>query len=378
MKVAFIHDWFIVNGGAEKVVKAILETLDDEVDIYCLFDFFEEEDRIKILKGNTPKTSFLQHFPKSKKHYRNYLPFFPKAIESFDLSKYDLIISSSSSVAKSVKTIEGQIHVCYCHSPMRYIWDLKDDYIKEISPLIKRKIAKKVFNHLQSWDKRTAKNVTHFIANSNFIEHRIKKNYNRDSIVLHPPINTAFFIPTDQKKENYFVVVSRLVGYKKIDLIVNAFSKMPNQNLIVIGDGPDLNILQKKPNINYLGYLNDNNMRAYVQKSRATIAVAIEDFGIAALEAQSCGIPVIALKKGGYLETVIENKTGVFFENQTAKDIVNAISKFEKVENDFSKEEIRKHALNFTEEAFKTKFKSEINSVIKNNYRNLILKKNDT
>ncbi len=374
MKIAFIHDWFTVNGGAEKVVKAILETLEGETDIYCLFDFFDDGDRQQILKGAKPKTSFLQRFPQSKKHYRNYLPFFPKAIESFDLSKYDLIISSSSSVAKSVKTNTNQIHICYCHSPMRYVWDLKDEYVKEISPLIKRKIASRVFNHLQSWDKRTSKNVTHYIANSNFIAQRIKSNYNRESVVINPPINTSFFIPNAKKKENYFVVVSRLVGYKKIDLIANAFSQIPNQNLVVIGDGPELNDLPKSPNIKYLGYLNASQMKKYVQNARATIVVALEDFGIAALEAQSCGIPVIALKKGGYLETVIEDETGVFFETQTANDIVKAIAKFEKVESNFSKETIRNHALKFTEEAFKTKFKNEINRAVKDHDKKLILK----
>lgn len=373
MKAVFVHDWFTVNGGAEKVAKSILELLGD-VDIYCLFDFFNENDRKLILNGKHPNTSFLQHFPQCKKHYRNYLPLFPLAIESFDLSKYDLIISSSSAVAKSVKVNKNQIHVCYCHSPMRYIWNLKDQYIRDINPFLKRKIVEKVFESLPNWDKKRAEDVTHFIANSSFIAKRIKTSYNRKSTVLYPPIETNFFTLSEQKKENYFVVLSRLVGYKKVRLIVESFAKMPKQNLIIIGDGPEMKNMPQLKNVKYLGHLKRLKVKEYLQNARAMIAAAIEDFGISVLEAQSCGIPVLALKEGGYCETVIENETGLFFNEQTVEDIIDIVSKFEKTESTFLKKKIREHALNFDEKVFKAKFRSEINRVIEENNGELLFK----
>jgi glycosyltransferase involved in cell wall biosynthesis len=364
MKIAFVHDWFTVNGGAEKVAKSILEAI-GESDIYCLFDFFIDQDREVILNGKQTHKSFLQHLPFCKKLYRNYLPFFPRAIESFDLSKYDIIISSSFAVAKSVKVQKGQIHVSYCHSPMRYIWDMKDQYIREISSPLKRKIAERTFNKLRSWDKKTSENVTHFIANSKFISERIKMAYDRDSSVLYPPVDTDFFTPEKNKKpSDYFVVVSRLVPYKKIGLIAEAFKKLPNQKLIIIGDGPELNNIPKLANVECLGFLSKVEMRSYLRNAKAFILAAVEDFGISSLEAQACGVPVLALRKGGYLETVVENKTGLFFDNQNIEDITSVIEKFEEIESNFDATSIRNHALLFGEENFKKNFKAEINNVI--------------
>ncbi|MGB0405530.1 MAG: glycosyltransferase, partial [Fusobacterium sp.] len=248
MRVAFIHDWFTVNGGAEKVAKSILEAL-GECEIYCLIDFFNTKDRDVILKGKNTHTSFLQYFPFAKKMYRNYLPFFPRAIESFDLSEYDIIISSSFSVAKSVKVKPNQIHVSYCHSPMRYIWDMKEQYVNDIKSPLKRIIVNKVFDSLRSWDKKTADGVTHFIANSNFIQQRIQNSYERNSTVLYPPVDTEFFTLSNNKRKDYFLVVSRLVPYKKIGLIAESFKKLPNEKLIIIGEGPELEHLPQLPNV---------------------------------------------------------------------------------------------------------------------------------
>ncbi|MCO6500417.1 MAG: glycosyltransferase [Vicingus serpentipes] len=365
MKIAFVHDWFTVNGGAEKVAKSILEAL-READIYCLFDFFKEEDRLVILKRKSTYTSFLQYFPFVKKLYRNYLPFYPKAIESFDLSQYDLIISSSFAVAKSVKVKENQIHISYCHSPMRYIWDMKEQYIKDIKSPIKKKFAEKIFNTMSVWDKETSTRVTHFIANSNFIAERIQNCYNRSSTVLHPPVDTDFFTLGDNiKKEDYFIVVSRLVPYKKVKLIAEAFRHLPHEKLIVIGDGPELKELPQLPNTKYLGFVEKVEMKKYLQNSKAVILAAIEDFGISSLEAQACGIPVLALRKGGYLETVIEEKTGLFFDNQQISDIVAIIKKFNQLEEKFDPNEIREHALFFGEKKFIQNFKVEVNNIIK-------------
>ena len=367
MKVAFIHDWFTVNGGAEKVAKSILEAI-GEADVYCLFDFFNEEDRNMILNGKATQRSFLQHFPFCEKLYRNYLSFYPRAIESFDLSDYDIIISSSFAVAKSVKVKKDQIHISYCHSPMRYIWDMKDQYLKNIKPLLKRIIAKKVFNNLRSWDKKTSEGVTHFIANSKFITERIEKSYGRSSTVIYPPVDDVFFTPGENiDKGDYFLVVSRLVPYKKVGLIAEAFRHLPDKKLIIIGDGPELKNMPQLPNVNYLGFIEHQEMRDYLRKAKAIILAAVEDFGISSLEAQACGTPVLALRQGGYLETVIEGKTGLFFDNQQINDIITVVNEFELIEKDFNSTEIRNHALLFGEKSFIKNFKSEVNNVIKEN-----------
>ena len=367
LKFAFIHDWFTVNGGAEKVAKSILETIGD-ADTYCLFDFFNDSDRNVILNGKKTKTSFLQYFPFCKTHYRNYLPFFPRAIESFNLSRYDLIISSSFAVAKSVKTKPNQVHISYCHSPMRYAWDMQEAYIADVSNPIKKTIIRSILKRLQIWDKKTSKNVTHFIANSHFISERIKNSYQRDAVVIHPPVDTDFFTLGDLKvKGDYFLVCSRIVPYKKINLIVDAFKNLPNEKLIVIGDGPEKSKLSQLPNVEILGYLEKEEMRSYLRNAKAVILAAIEDFGISSLEAQACGTPVIALKKAGYLETIIKNKTGIFFNNQTSNDISEAVLKFKETEESFDKKSIRDNALLFSEECFKTKILSEIYNSLKGN-----------
>jgi glycosyltransferase involved in cell wall biosynthesis len=374
MKIAFVHDWFTVNGGAEKVAKSILKAI-GEADVYCLFDFFDDKDREEILNGKRTKTTFLQRIPFCKTLYRNFLPLFPRAIESLDLSEYDLIISSSFSVAKSVKVNKGQIHVSYCHSPMRYAWDMEDQYLSNIRFSLKKIIAKKVFDRIRSWDKRTSDRVTHFIANSNFVSARIKKCYERDSSVLYPPVNTDFFtINENAVKGDYFLVVSRIVGYKKVDLIAEAFRNLPDKKLIVIGDGPDVKDLPNLPNVEHLGYVNKNEMRSYLQSAKAIILAAVEDFGISALEAQACGIPVLALRKAGYLETVVEDKTGLFFNNQQISDIVTVVKNFDELGMKFDSEGIRNHALLFQEDNFITNFKKEINNVLKQNGSQIILR----
>ncbi|MBL7882965.1 MAG: glycosyltransferase, partial [Bacteroidia bacterium] len=232
MKVALVQDWFVVNGGAEKVVKEIIELYPD-CDVFSLVDFLNDKDREFILKGKKAKTSFIQKMPFSKKLYRNYLPLFPKAIESLDFTKYDLIISSSYAVAKGIKKNKNQIHICYCHSPIRYAWDLEDEYFKK-TPFLKRIIIKRVLNYIRKWDVKTSERVDLFIANSNYIAERIKRIYNRDAVVIYPPIDTVNFKP-NKEKDNYYFTSNRMVSYKKTDLIVRAFNQLPHLKLIVSG-----------------------------------------------------------------------------------------------------------------------------------------------
>jgi glycosyltransferase involved in cell wall biosynthesis len=360
MKVAIVQDWFVVNGGAEKVVKEII-TLFPNCDIFSLIDFLNDEDRAFILQGKKATTSFLQKLPFAKEQYRYYLPLFPLAIESLDLKGYDLIISSSYSVAKGIKKKKGQIHICYCHSPIRYAWDLESEYTDNLPP-IKRFFAKITLKYIRKWDKRTTARVDLFIANSKNVSERIKRIYNRDSFVLYPPIDTSSFKP-EENKSNYYFSSARMVPYKKLDLIVGAFNEMPNLKLIVSGDGPELSNLIKigKENIEFIGFVKKKSLISYIQKAKAFILAADEDFGITSVEAQSCCTPVVALEKGGYLETVVENKTGFFFKEQSIKSIKEAILKIESREISLKKNDFISNVERFSIENFQIGFRNIVN-----------------
>ena len=360
MKVAFVQDWLTVNGGAEKVAKEILNCF-EEVDVFALFDFLSDQDRKEIIKGKQSKTSFIQKLPFAQKAYRNYLPLFPKAIESINFEGYDLIISSSYSVAKGLKkATPKQVHVCYCHSPIRYAWDLEDEYLSHISGL-KKILARYFLKYIRKWDLKTANRPDHYLTNSNFVAERIQRIYKQNARVIYPPIDTTSFAHHEQK-ENYYLTSSRLVAYKKIDLIVKAFKDLPHLKLIVSGDGPELNNLKEMAtdNVQFVGFVEKPQLIEYIQKAKAFILAAEEDFGITSIEAQSCGTPVIAYKKGGYLETVIENKTGVFFEEQTPKSIAQAVADFESKKLTFTKEDFMKNVQRFSIERFKVEFNSFI------------------
>ena len=362
LRIAFVHDWFTVNGGAEKVACAILD-IDDKIDIYSLVDFLNPEDRKAILKGKRCHTSFIQNLPFAKKFYRSYLPFFPIAIEQFDLSTYDVIISSSYSVAKGVLTHSNQLHICYCHSPMRYAWDLYHQYLAEanLTNGLKGWVAKYFLHRIRIWDVITANRVDYFIANSNYIAKRIKKVYNREAVVIYPPVNTNDF-GLVEAKEDFYLTASRMVPYKKIDLIVEAFSQMPNKKLIVIGDGPEFNKIKSKAteNIELLGHQPFEVLKEHMQKAKAFVFAAEEDFGIVPVEAQACGTPVIAYGKGGSLETVLADKTGMFFSQQTSTSIKEAIQNFEKRREAFNPLTIREHALKFSTHRFNNEIRKFI------------------
>lgn len=364
MKKALIQDWYYVNGGAEKVIHSINNIWDD-FDHYALIDFLNDEDREFILKGKKAQTSFIQKLPTAKSNHRKFLQLFPYAIESFDLSEYDLIVSSSGFVAKGVLTHQDQTHICYCHSPMRYAWDLYHKHLVEtgLNKGLKSWYVKRVLHKLRIWDIASLNRVDHFVANSNHIAKRIKKVYNREATVIYPPVDVDKF-QLETQKDNYYVTASRLVSHKKIKIIAQAFTQMRDKKLIIIGDGPEMSTIKSfaTQNIEMLGHVIPDTLKGTIQKAKAFVFAAEEDFGIAPVEAQACGTPVICLGKGGCAETIINNETGLFFNNQTANDIVQAVEAFENMEFDYEK--IRKNALRFGKQRFESQFEQFVSSKI--------------
>ena len=350
LKVAIVHDWLVTNAGAEKVLKSIFEIYPN-ADIFTLVDFLEPNDREEILNDKYVKTTFIKNLPFARKYFRNYLPLFAKAIESFDLSSYDLIISSSWAVAKGVKKTKKQIHICYCHTPIRYAWDLYDEYTSSLSA-IKNLLVKWTLKRLRRWDLATVDSVDYFIANSQFVCERIKRIYNRSSIVIYPPVNVDKFI-LHTTKEDFYLTASRLVSYKKTKMIVEAFNAMPDKKLVVIGNGEEYEAIKKiaKPNINVLGYQNDNVLVSTMQRTKAFVYAAIEDFGIVPIEAMACGTPVIALDDGGTHETVVNRVNGIHFKKQTVNDIICAVDEFESLK--FNANEISERVESFSTQRFK-------------------------
>ena len=360
MKVAIIHDWLTVYAGAERVLEQILNCYPD-ADIFSLVDFIPEGQR-DFLKSKMIKTSFIQNLPFAKRFYRSYLSLMPLAVEQFNLSAYDLIISSSHAVAKGVITGPNQIHICYCHSPIRYAWDLQHQYLTEagLASGLKGFIAKYILHKVRIWDLRTAFGVDCFIANSKYISKRIFKVYRRSSTVICPPVDTDIF-SLREKKDNFYLTASRMVPYKKMDLIVESFKVMQDKHLIVIGDGPDFQKIKSVagPNVTLLGYQSQDSLIAHMQKARAFIFAAEEDFGIAPLEAQACGTPVIAYGKGGAVETIVDRgteRTGVLFSEQSIDSIVSAVCFFESLPVEIEPSDCRKNALRFSKEKFQENF----------------------
>lgn len=365
MRIAIVHDWLVTYAGAERVLEQILKIY-PEADLYSLVDFIPKNQRGFMLNKNVT-TSFIQKLPFAKKKYRQYLPFMPLAIEQFDLSKYDLIISSSHAVAKGVLTGPDQLHISYVHTPIRYAWDLQHQYLKEsgLDKGLKGWFAKQLLHNIRLWDYRTTNGVDHFLANSKFIARRIWKVYRREATVIYPPVDVNTF-SLRQDKEDFYLTASRMVPYKKIDLIVETFSGLPGKKLIVIGDGPDFQKIRSKakPNVEFLGYQPSTVLKEYMQRAKAFVFAAEEDFGIIPVEAQACGTPVIAYGKGGVLETVCDltakSPTGVFFQEQTSSALGEAIAFFEKNRERFIPENCRNNALRFSVERFQTEFRGFI------------------
>ena len=377
MKKALIHDWYTVYGGAERCVESFTNIWVD-FDHFSLVDDLSDENRSIILKNKKTTNSFIQNLPFGKKKYRSYLPLFPMAIEQFDLSDYEVIISSSSSVAKGVLTRPDQLHISYVYSPVRYAWDLYHQYLREsgLETGVKGFLAKYFLHRLRLWDYSTANRPDHYIAISKYVAERIRKIYNKESIVIYPPVDTKSFTISESTGD-YYITCSRMVPYKKIDLIVEAFAKT-DKRLIVIGEGPDYQKIKQlaTKNIELLGFLEKNKVLNLIKKAKAFIFAAEEDFGIAPIEAQAAGVPVIAFGKGGILETVkgqFANEeiigsaiTGIFFEQQNIASLLNAVKYFEKNYAIFDKETIRQNAQKFSVERFEKEFRETVEELYKN------------
>ncbi len=375
MKVAVVCDWLVTYAGAEKVLEQILRIF-PEADLFAVVDFIPEEKRDFILHKPVT-TTFIQKLPKAKRKYRNYLPLMPIAIEQLDVSGYDLVLSSSHCVAKGILTGPNQVHISYVHSPVRYAWDLQHQYLREagLTSGLKSKIARMILHYMRIWDVRTANGVDYFIANSHFIAKRIWKCYRRKAKVIYPPVDVEKFACHTQK-EDFYLTASRMVPYKKMDLIVEAFSQMPEKELVVIGQGPDFEKIKKlaAPNVRMLGYQPDEVLKDYMQRAKAFVFAAEEDFGITPVEAQACGTPVIAFGRGGSLETVRgygekENPTGVFFGEQTVSSLTEAVARFEEVQERILPQNCRRHAETFSVEVFRENIEQYVKQVLEERKR---------
>ena len=363
MKTAIVHDWLVNYGGAERVVEQML-LLYPDADIYTLV--YDEKKMGKIFPKEKVHTSSLQKIPMAEKLYTKFLSLMPKAFEEFDLTGYDLVIASSSCCAKGVITSPTTPFIAYIHSPMRYAWDLHYDYLKNSGRLTKF-FMKRWMPDIRKWDYISSQRIDTLVANSSYIARRIKKFWNRDAAVVYPPVDTDRLSVSDEAAGDYFVVFSRFVPYKRIDLAISACARL-NKKLIVIGSGSqekELKLLAascKNADIKFTGRISDSEVKAYLQKCRALIFCAEEDFGIIPVEAQACGRPIIAFGKGGALETVVNEKTGVFFEEQSVESLVKAIEKFEKLdkENTFNPKKIREHAEKFSAENFRKNLSEQI------------------
>lgn len=365
MKKALIHDWFSTYAGAEKCVESFTNIWDD-FEIYSLIDFLKSTDRDKILKGKRAHTSFIQKLPFAKDKYRNYLPLFPLAIERFDLSGYDVVLSSSHAVAKGVLTHLNQLHIAYVHTPIRYAWDLYHQYLREsgLDRGLKGMLAKYFLHKIRLWDASTANRVDHYVANSRYIARRIQKTYGKPSDVIYPPVDVDKFTLREAKEE-FYLTASRMVPYKKIDLIVEAFSQT-DKKLLVIGDGPDMAKIKSKAgkNVELLGFASDETMADLMGRAKAFVFAAEEDFGITPVEAQACGTPVICFGRGGARETVLDGESGLYFMEQNAKELLAAVAKFEQNYDKFEPVKIRENSLKFS----RARFEAEIKSYVEKKY----------
>jgi glycosyltransferase involved in cell wall biosynthesis len=350
MRTAVVHDWLNGMRGGEKVLEALL-------DIYphaTIYTLFHERGKVSTrIESHRIITSWLNRIPGVYRHYRNLLPLFPYAVESWDLSGFDLVISSSHAVAKGVRA-GGATHICYCHTPMRYVWDAEDDYA---FGTIRGSILRVVRPRLQHWDCEAARRVDHFIANSRFVRERIRTYYGREAEVIHPPIDTLFFAPSsDVNRQDFYLAVGALVPYKRFDLIIDTFNKL-DRKLVIAGSGPELARLRKiaRRNVEFRGWIADEQLRHLYRTAKALVFAAREDFGMVAVEAQACGCPVIAFGTGGSVETIQDGMNGILFAEQDADDLVRAIRRFESMT--WPEEQVRCRVEIFSRETFQTRIR---------------------
>lgn len=366
MKIALVHDYLVQYGGAERVLECFTEIW-PYAPIYTLI--YDEEKTHGIFKGKRIYTSFLQNFPYSRKNHRVFPPLMPLAIEQFDFSKYDLILSDSSSYAKGAITRPETLHICYCHTPMRYAWDDCQKYIEEFGfPRFVKKFIPFLMNYIRIWDRISAECPDEYIANSKFVAGRIKKYYKKGSTVINPPVDVNKF-HISGKTGNYFLMVGRLMTYKRFDIVIEAFNQL-GWPLKIIGRGPDIKRLSKiaKSNIIFMGRLSDKELAKTYSESKAFIFPQEEDFGIVAIEAIAAGKPIIAFRGGDIVEHITENQEGIFFNEQTPDCLIETLKKFRAEEYDPQK--IREKALPFDREIFKSKIKNYVeNSLNKHKFK---------
>lgn len=362
MRIAIVHDWLDTWGGAESVLAVLLD-LYPEADLFAIVNFLGESDRAR-LGGRKVRTSFIQHLPFARRHFRKYLPWMPRAVERFDFSAYDLVISSSHAAAKGAMTGTNQLHICLCYSPARYAWEFEQQYLDDAGldrwPLAA--IARRTLRRFREWDLRAAKRVDRFVAISNFIARRIERCYGRTAEVIYPPVDVDRYAVAAAERDSFYLTLSRLVPYKRVDLLVAAFAGMPGRRLIVAGDGPDMQALADAApaNVRLVGRVTDAERDRLLATARAFVFAAEEDFGIAPLEAQACGTPVIAFCRGGVAETVrgldADAPTGVFFDEQTSAAIRDAIVAFERSSDRITAAACRANAQRFDVAAFRQRF----------------------
>jgi glycosyltransferase involved in cell wall biosynthesis len=348
LKVAIVHYWLIGMRGGEKVLEALCEMF-PEADIFthvCDPDALSE-----TINQHRIFTTFIQKLPQAKKLYQHYLPLMPIALEQLDLRSYDLVISSESGPAKGVLTAPNTLHVCYCHTPMRYLWDMYHDY-RQGAGQITQGLMPFLVHYLRIWDQLSANRVDYFIANSNYVAQRIQKHYRRSSTVIYPPVETEKVTPSSTQGD-FYLMVGQLVQYKRFDLAIAAFNQL-NKPLIVIGHGPELKVLKShaKENIQFLEYQSFDVIQQHYAQCQALIFPGEEDFGIVPVEAMASGRPIIAFGRGGALETILEGKTGIFFQEQTPESLIQAVEQFESVRDQFVAGEIVHHAQQFSRSQF--------------------------
>jgi glycosyltransferase involved in cell wall biosynthesis len=365
-----VHDWLDTWGGAENVLVELLG-LFPGADVHTLIDVMPMETR-RRLGATRVRTSWLQHLPAGRAWFRYCLPLMPAAIESFDFTGYDLVLSSSHAVAKAARTGPGQTHICYCHTPARYVWEQRDSYVADSGP--GAAIMRRLLDRVRDWDRRTAARVNHFIANSEHIARRIARCYGREATVIYPPVDCARFasaaaVPGD-RRDDYYVAVSRLVPYKRLDLLVASFRALPQRRLVVVGDGPQAVTLARDApaNVEFRGRLDTAELAHLVQRARALVHAAEEDFGIALVEAQAAGTPVIAFSGGAATEIVqgldSSAPTGALFDAQSAAAIGAAIGAFEAASRHIDPAACRANAARFAPERFRAALSAFIAKVM--------------
>jgi glycosyltransferase involved in cell wall biosynthesis len=352
IRSALVHHWLLGMTGGERVCEAICETL-GRPDIYCLVA--DVEALSPILRDSSITTSFIQRLPGARKHYRLYATLFPVVVELFDVSAYDVVISSDANMAKGVITQPETCHICYCHGPMRYAWNMYHQYLARLGP-VARSLAALWTHYVRLWDYSAAARVDYFVANSRAVRSRILKYYRREAHVIHPPCDVERF-RIAERPDDYYLCVGRLVGYKRIDLAVEAFNRN-GKRLVIAGTGPEYRKLKSRAqcNIEFLGRVSDDELANLYSKCKALVFPGEEDFGIVPVEAQASGRPVIAYGKGGVLDTVVPGHTGVFFDEQNPDSLNTAILGFDRVSERFDSAAIRKHACRFSKDIFTTKF----------------------